>query len=86
MPLTYPIGLSTNRLLTIENARIIDLVPTILHLFDVPVPYDVDGCVLKEIFNAESHLAKNKVRYRVPEKYEKEEEIKKRLKALGYMS
>jgi len=79
---------------TIENVRIIDLAPTILRIFDVPIPSDVDGRVLKEIFNPESHLAKNKVRYRVQEVCERkkyrltekeEEEIKKKLKALGYM-
>jgi len=77
----------------IENARIMDLAPTILHIFDVPIPSDVDGRVLKEIFKPDSHLAKNKVRYQVAEEHErekcrlieKEEEIKKKLKALGYM-
>jgi predicted AlkP superfamily phosphohydrolase/phosphomutase len=34
---------------TVEEARIIDLAPTILHLLDVPVPADMDGCVLEEI-------------------------------------
>jgi len=78
----------------IENARIIDLAPTILHIFDVPISSDVDGRVLKEIFKPDSCLAKNKVRYQVHEVHERgkhrltekeEEEIKKKLKALGYM-
>jgi len=37
---------------TIEGARIIDLAPTLLHLLDVPVPEDMDGRVLEEIFTA----------------------------------
>ncbi len=34
----------------VEGARIIDLAPTLLSLLDVPVPADMDGRVLKEIF------------------------------------
>ncbi|MBI5442443.1 MAG: alkaline phosphatase family protein [Deltaproteobacteria bacterium] len=34
----------------IEGARIIDLAPTILHLMGFPVPDDMDGRVLSEIF------------------------------------
>jgi predicted AlkP superfamily phosphohydrolase/phosphomutase len=36
--------------LTVNSARIIDLAPTILHLLDVPVPEDLDGRVLEEVF------------------------------------
>jgi predicted AlkP superfamily phosphohydrolase/phosphomutase len=36
--------------LMLEGARIIDLAPTILALLDVPVPGDMDGRVLAEIF------------------------------------
>jgi predicted AlkP superfamily phosphohydrolase/phosphomutase len=35
---------------TVDGARIIDLAPTILALLDVPVPDDMDGRVLTEIF------------------------------------
>lgn len=78
----------------IENARMIDLAPTVLHIFDAPIPSDVDGRILKEIFEPESCFAKNEVRYRAlkmpeREKYilteREEEQIKKKLKALGYM-
>jgi predicted AlkP superfamily phosphohydrolase/phosphomutase len=34
----------------VTGARIIDLAPTILHLLGVPVPADMDGRVLEEIF------------------------------------
>lgn len=33
----------------IKEVNILDLVPTILHIFEVPVPEDMDGRVLKEI-------------------------------------
>jgi len=32
-----------------EGARIIDVTPTLLHLFDVPIPEEMDGRVLREI-------------------------------------
>ena len=35
---------------TVADARIIDLAPTILALLDVPIPANMDGCVLEEIF------------------------------------
>lgn len=78
----------------IDNARIIDLMPTILHIMGVPIPFDLDGRVLTEIFKPDSNLAKREIQYQIPEAckkkeyhYEKEEEeeIKKRLKGLGYI-
>jgi predicted AlkP superfamily phosphohydrolase/phosphomutase len=35
----------------IQGAEIIDITPTILHMFEVPIPSDVDGKVLDDIFN-----------------------------------
>jgi len=34
----------------IEGASIYDLAPTILHIYNVPIPEDLDGRVLTEIF------------------------------------
>jgi predicted AlkP superfamily phosphohydrolase/phosphomutase len=76
------------------GARIIDLAPTILHILDVPIPSDMDGRPLKELFKQDSYLASGCVEYQAPEaerkeEYplteEEEEKIKKRLRALGYL-
>lgn len=79
---------------TINNARIIDLAPTILHILGVSIPIDMDGRVLEEVFESQSSLAEQRIRYVKSSKNEKkkrriseeeEMEIKKRLKALGYI-
>lgn len=41
----------------IDNVSILDLAPTILHLMDIPIPEDMDGRVLKEIFRKDSKPA-----------------------------
>ncbi len=80
----------------IEGARIYDITPTIMHIFDLPVDKDMNGRVLKEIFAAESELSKREVRYQssVAERKEggeqtrsdeTEEKIKDRLRKLGYI-
>lgn len=53
----YAFGPDIKEGLTI-NANIIDLAPTILHIFDVPIPDDVDGRLLMEIFKEDSEIAK----------------------------
>lgn len=81
----------------VEGARIIDYAPTILYSFGVEIPSDIDGRVLEEIFT-EDYLAGNPVRisgtegldYHAPEKApmmtdEESDEIRQRLKALGYL-
>jgi predicted AlkP superfamily phosphohydrolase/phosphomutase len=79
----------------IEGARIIDYAPTILHTFGVEVPSDMDGRVLEEVFTPE-YMARNPVRtYDAsgvvePEKVvtltdEESDEIRERLRSLGYL-
>ena len=79
----------------VEGARIIDFAPTILHSFGVEVPSDMDGRVLEEIFT-EQYMAENPVRtseateYVAPETTgamtdEESEEIRQRLRGLGYL-
>lgn len=47
----------------IEGARIIDLAPTILHMYGVPIPRDMDGRVLAEIFREDSEMAQREIVY-----------------------
>jgi len=64
----------------IGDVKIYDLAPTILHLFNVPVPREMDGRVLKEIFREDSEPAKRQVLYQ--ELVTEEILIKKRIKEL----
>jgi predicted AlkP superfamily phosphohydrolase/phosphomutase len=79
--------------LTAQGARIIDVAPTVLQLMGNPVPDDMDGRVLIEMFVPE-FLEANPIKYckgwdytREEEGFSEEEraEIEKRLEALGYL-
>ena len=77
------------------SPKITDLAPTILHILGVPVPEDMDGRILKEIFAPGSGYTSRKVQYQGSSMIEKdkaasyskkdETKIKKRLEALGYI-
>jgi len=83
----------------IENTRIIDVMPTVLHLLGAPLPEGLDGRVLTESL-AEHFLSRNPVRYttsiaraHMPEStgfdsYTDEEssEVEQRLRDLGYIT
>lgn len=58
--LAYGPGIKKNIELDTE---ILNITPTILHIFDIPLPYDVDGCVISEIFDEESEYNRRKVKY-----------------------
>lgn len=47
----------------VENVQIYDIAPTILHLYGVPIPKDIDGRVLMEIFKEDSEPATRNVKY-----------------------
>lgn len=73
---------------------IIDLAPTILHLLKTDIPKGIDGNVLKNIFKKNTPPFKRKTRYsdkkiKRPTKSQKKpdnsEEIKDRLRSLGYL-
>lgn len=86
-------GPNIQRGLRINNASIYDMAPTILYLYGLPVPADMDGKVLTNIF-AKEFVKEHPVRYQkakeegITEKErlsrEDEEEIKERLRKLGY--
>lgn len=76
------------------QARLVDIAPTILHMMGLPIPREMDGRVLKEIFKEESTPSKRSIRYTKdmkernrPSKLTKEEEEKiiKKLRAMGYL-
>jgi predicted AlkP superfamily phosphohydrolase/phosphomutase len=78
----------------IEGAHIMDMAPTILHLLGLPVPEGFDGRVLTEALEPEL-LKANPIRHEdIPLEVEvagfamtetEEEEIRKKLKGLGYI-
>ena len=80
----------------IQDASIVDLAPTILHVLGLPVPEEMDGRVLNAVFSAE-YLDQNPVRYEAISDdndlicraggYDEEESdrIAERLKSLGYI-
>jgi len=61
------------------DAKIYDIAPTILHIFGLPIPNDMDGRVLMEIFKSDSEIAKRRPVYVEPSYYRKDTE-KERLK------
>jgi predicted AlkP superfamily phosphohydrolase/phosphomutase len=87
-------GKEIKKNLHINDLKIIDLAPTILHLFGIPIPDDMDGRVLHEIFT-DSFLKNNPPRYsgskdeaaKDAEVYSSKEAevIRETLKGLGYI-
>jgi len=73
------------------HPRLIDLAPTILHILGLPVPKDMDGRVLQELFPTaqavqfedidNSIVRHEKMEYNA----EETELIEQRLKGLGYI-
>jgi predicted AlkP superfamily phosphohydrolase/phosphomutase len=87
-------GPNIHRGAVLDDARLIDVAPTILYTLGLPVPEDMDGHVLTEVFTPE-HLAANPVWQGPPsiapppvERYRDEQTdavIAERLRALGYL-
>lgn len=59
------------------KAHLYDIAPTILHIYGIPVKRDMDGKVLKEIFEGE--LSKREIKY---QELNEEKRIRKRIKEL----
>ena len=76
-----------------HGANLVDLLPTILYLFDVPIPEDLDGRAVEDLFSSEFQRKTKrteKISYQRTTGSEQmtrdeEEEIINRLKGLGYM-
>ena len=67
----------------LDGAKIYDIAPTILHIFGVPIPKDMDGRVLKEIFREDSELAKREIIYTKESEEDKIKENIRKLKDMG---
>jgi predicted AlkP superfamily phosphohydrolase/phosphomutase len=89
------VGPGIRRGLRIENALVMDLFPTILYIYDLPIPRDVDGRILTELFTEEFQRTRS---VRFIDTYEDpgkpllpaedfgpfDAEISKRLRRIGY--
>lgn len=76
----------------IEKVSLLDIVPTVLYFFQVNVPRDMDGKILKQIFKKISLKSRKKIKTKWKIKKservftkKQEEELKERLRALGYI-
>lgn len=79
----------------IKGARIIDLAPTILHILGLEIPDDMDGVVLKELFDPEwfdsnpprisSSISTGEGKNPRKLTEEEEEKLKEELQGLGYI-
>jgi predicted AlkP superfamily phosphohydrolase/phosphomutase len=88
-------GPALKRATEIENAQLIDFAPTLLHLFGLAVPEDMDGRVLADAFRPEflaAHPVKAGAASGISESdrssgYTDEEsaKVEERLQALGYL-
>lgn len=77
----------------LENVRIVDLAPTILHMHGVAVPEDLDGRVLEEAFLPDSPHSRDSIRSQPaiqpmqagPGESDSDQIISDRLRGLGYI-
>ncbi len=77
-----------------SDAEIVDLAPTILHLMNAPVPIDIDGSVIMDLFEPDSAYYLREVRFEDLPLHDgsthdlspdEETEVAKQLKDLGYI-
>ncbi len=74
-------GPDIRKRIEIKNVRIYDIAPTILHVFGIAIPRDMDGRVLKEIFKEDSELLEKRIKYQEIKEEEKIK-IKKKIKEI----
>lgn len=63
----------------LNNLRIQDIAPTVLHFFDVTIPNEMDGMVLREIFESESEPSERDVQR---ENFGEKKSIERKIKEL----
>ena len=64
------------------NASVYDVSPTILHILGIPIPEDMDGRVLKEIFKDDSEPARREIVFQKDKPNAETEKIKMRVRLL----
>jgi hypothetical protein len=73
----------------IEGATVLDVCPTVLHAMRLPVPDDVDGHVLTELFSdgreVESAAATDTTAQQAQYSEDEEAAIRASLEGIGYM-
>jgi len=67
----------------LNGIQIYDVTPTILHIFGIPIPKDMDGRVLTEVFEEDSELARRPVVYQEVDEHERVKKEIKKLKKRG---
>ncbi len=67
----------------LANLKIYDITPTILHMFGLPIPDDIDGRVLTEMFKPDSEPARKEITYKATGEKRKVKEKIGRLKGSG---
>ena len=75
------------------RADIIDVAPTLLHILEIPIPQDMDGKVLKDVFESSSLIAQRKIQFAAPSEREAsvgqehvlDQTVRKQLEDLGYL-
>jgi predicted AlkP superfamily phosphohydrolase/phosphomutase len=65
----------------IDGARITDIAPTVLHMFGVSIPKDMDGKVLTEIFDQNSEVVRRIIKYQDESEKNKIRQTIKKLRA-----
>jgi len=64
----------------LNNLRIYDIVPTVLHILGLPIPEDMDGRVLKEIYEEGSDLARREITYQEAGAADEKERLREKIK------
>lgn len=70
---------------TLQDARLIDLAPTILHLLECPIPVDMDGDVLDVLATDREPEYTSEQAHRSGYSPQQLEDVEERLRGLGYL-